>query len=361
LFSQITDPRRTARGNYKHELYDIILLVVTAVMCGADDWEKIVLFGKSQEQWLIKHAGFANGIPSHDTINRVFSLIDAEEFGLRFIQWVRLVYKRMGKELIAIDGKTVCRSVDKVNKRSALHMVSAFATQCGLCLGQTATSEKSNEITAIPELLELLDVKGSVVSIDAMGCQRDIAKTIIGKGADYLLAVKGNQATLEQAIEDTVRFIRPSDQHQETDIGHGRGEIRKCSVYTDLQMIEKPSAWPGIHCIVKIDSQRFMKSTGCTESQTRYYISSANATAAQFNQWVRSHWAIENKLHWKLDMVFREDFSRKRTGNAARNFNAVTKIALSLLTLNKTYNGSLSNKRFKALMEIPYREKIFNF
>jgi predicted transposase YbfD/YdcC len=209
--------------------------------------------------------------------------------------------------------------------------------------------------------LELLDVKGSVVSIDAIGCQRDIARTIIGKGADYLLAVKGNQASLEQVIEDTVRFVRPSGRHQETDFGHGRVETRKCSVYTDLQMIEDPAAWSGIQSIIKIDSQRIIKSTGCAESQTRYYISSANATAAEFNHWERSHWAIENKLHWTLDVVFREDYSRKRTGNAARNFNAITKIALSLLALNKTYNGSLGNKRFKALMEIPYQENLLNF
>ncbi|MDZ7608852.1 MAG: ISAs1 family transposase [Cyclobacteriaceae bacterium] len=361
MFSQVIDPRRAARGNFKHELYDIVLLVVTAVLCGADDWEKVVLFGESQKHWLMKYAGFANGIPSHDTVNRVFSLINAEEFGRIFIQWVNTVVKIRDKELIAIDGKAVCNSVDKANKRSALHMVSAFATQCGLCLGQTAVSMKSNEITAIPELLEMLEVKGSIISIDAMGCQRDIARAIIGKGADYLLAVKDNQPSLARAIEDTVRFARPSDSHQQQDCGHGRVETRMCTVYTDMQMIEDPDAWQGLSSIVKIESHRYIKSTGSSESQIRYYISSAKATAADFNHWVRSHWAIENKLHWTLDVVFREDYSRKRKGNAARNFNAVSKIALSLLSLNDTYKGSQSNKRFKALMDLPYREKLLKF
>jgi predicted transposase YbfD/YdcC len=359
IFNQLTDPRRTGRGNFRHQLQDIVLLVVAAVLCGADDWEHIADFGAEQQQWLRRYGGFRYGIPSHDTINRVFSSIDPLEFGGCFVQWAKALRHHTAGEVIAIDGKTICNS--QHGETPAVHVVSAYATQSGLCFGQMATRAKSNEITAIPELIQLLDIQGCTVTIDAMGCQRDIAKKIKGSGAEYILAVKGNQQTLEEGILDTVRFYKPISCHEDTDCGHGRIETRRCSVFNNLDVIEGAEKWEGVKTVVMVETERTIKSTGETSSQTRYYISSLQSTAGMFNHWVRRHWAIENNLHWCLDVAFGEDLSRKRRANAAQNFNMVRKTVMSMLGKDIEWQASIKRKRSKALQNEQYREKLLNF
>ncbi len=329
------------------------------MLCGADDWDDIEEFGLDQLNWLRKFGYFTQGIPSHDTINRVFSAIDPKEFGACFTRWVESLHTLCNKEVVAIDGKHICNSYD--HEKSALHMVSAFASESGLCLGQLATDVKSNEIKAIPQLLDILNVENCIISIDAMGCQKNIATKIINRGADYLLAVKGNQSELESNIEDTIRFYKADGIHIDTDSGHGRIETRHCSVYKNLNLVEKPDQWKSLKTIVRIDSERFIKSTGKTEHQTHYYISSLDDTAKNFNNWIRSHWGIENNLHWVLDVTFKEDYSRKRQGFAAENFNTILKIAMTLLANNNSIKASKKRKRLKAALNQSYREELLNF
>ncbi len=337
-------------------MHDILLLVLSAVLCGMDQWEEIEDFGLEQQHWLRRYGSFCNGIPSHDTINRVFSAIDPVEFSACFSQWVNNLKVQCDQEVVAIDGKRICNSHHLANP--AIHMVSAFATQNGLCLGQVPTQEKSNEITAIPQLLSLLDVKGCIVTIDAMGCQKNIASKIVKQGADYILAVKGNQPLLEEGIQDTIRFNEHISSDADVDCGHGRIETRECFVYTNLEMIESADQWEGLKTIFRIDSQRTIKSTGETSLQTRYYISSLEAHAKQFNTWTRSHWAIENNLHWTLDVVFGEDQSRKRKGYAAQNFNTIRKTVMALLVNEQQWKASKKRKRSKALQNEKYRENL---
>ena len=354
------DPRRTTKGNHQHALTDIILLVISAVICGAGDWDEIELFGTLQRKWLKKHGSFKNGIPSHDTINRVMSAIDPKMFSKCFSDWVQGLSSLSRGEVVAIDGKRIKGSYDTNSGKSAIHMVSAFATTNGVCLGQTSTYEKSNEITAIPELLNNLILRGSTITIDAMGCQTAIAEKIIEKKADYILAVKGNQGSLEQGIKDIVRFEKPVDSHIETDIGHGRIENRTCRVFKVTDHIENKDKWVKLNHIIEIQAERIIKASGEKSTETRYYITSKKATAQVFNSNIRSHWAIENKLHWALDVTFGEDASRKRQKYAAENFNTVAKIALTLLANEKTVKASKKSKRLGAAIDTKFREKILN-
>jgi predicted transposase YbfD/YdcC len=341
-------------------LTDIILLTISAVLSGASDWEEIELFGHSQLKWLKKHGRFTNGTPSHDTINRVISSIAPDQFNHCFVQWINEIFSPSKGEVIAIDGKRIRGSYDTNSGKSAIHMVSAFATDHGLCLGQVSTDEKSNEITAIPQLLDNLDIKGCTVTIDAMGCQTAIAKRIIDRGADYILAVKGNQGGLQQGIADTIRFNDPIEIDTNEDIGHGRIETRICRVFELSDHIENVDRWRNIKHIVEIESKRIIKSTGETSLEKRVYITSKKADAITFNKDIRNHWAIENKLHWVLDVTFGEDESRKRQKYAAENFNTISKIALTLLSNDTTLRKSKKKKRLAAALEASYREKLLN-
>jgi len=265
------------------------------------------------------------GIPSHDTFNRVFSLLDPEKLGECFLQWTRAVFRLTKGEVVNIDGKTLCGSRDR-GKKSIVHMVSAWAGMNNIVLGQLKVADKSNEITAIPELLKMLVLKGCIVTIDAMGCQKDIASQIIDSEADYILALKGNQGNLQQQTEDSFRFLQVKSVSEETDAGHGRVECRTCSVIDDLSMIEQREQWKNLQCLIKIDAERYFKATGKTETETRFYISSLPADASLLNKSIRSHWGIENSLHWILDVAFNEDSSRKRAGYAAQNFSVLNRI-----------------------------------
>ncbi len=358
-FSTLTDPRTTYRGNLKHSLTDIIFLVISAVVSGADSWQSIELFGNNQQDWLRKYIVLPSGIPSHDTLGRFFSALDHQAFSHCFINWVKDLSVLTKGEVIAIDGKRLRGSYDSYSDKKAIHMVSAFATDNGLCLGQCVCGDKSNEITAIPELLEIIAIKGCTVTIDAMGCQTDIAQKIISKGAHYILAVKDNQKQLCEQVKKLLKITKPSSTDTTHNVGHGRVETRNCSVIDNLTFFDSDKQWKGLKTIIKIDTERFTKIDKKSQKETRYYISSLPPEAADINKKIRNHWAIENKLHWMLDVNFSEDASRKRMGYSASNYNIITKVALSLITKIETKKGtSQKNKRYLAALSSEFREKV---
>lgn len=357
IFSQIEDNRRDL--SKLHKLNDILVMAIIAVICGADTWNNIEEYCEAKAEWLSKFLNLENGIPSHDTFNRVISSIDSEHFERCFIEWVSELIKITDvKEIINIDGKTI-RGAKEHGKKSPIHMVSAWAHNNNLVLGQVKVNEKSNEITAIPKLLEVLSLENSIVTIDAMGCQTAIAEKIIEKNADYVLAVKNNQEQLLENIEDEFRFSKEIEIFEDIDLGHGRMETRKCSVLSKFQHIENQDKWKNLQSIVRIESTReFKNSDKPKEKSVRYYISSLKVSAKEFQHITRSHWSIENKLHWILDVAFLEDQSRKRDNNAAQNFSVLTKIALNLLKNEKTAKVGVKGKRLKAGWDNQYLEKL---
>jgi predicted transposase YbfD/YdcC len=262
-------------------------------------------------------------------------------------------------EVVAIDGKTIRRSYDKNSGQSAFHMISAYAEQNRVCLGQVLTNEKSNEITAIPELLDLLFLEKATVTIDAMGCQKAIVEKIISKKADYLIAVKNNQQSLYEEMKNLFIITKPFSTAIDYHVDHGRAETRKCFVITDLTFLDEAKHWAGIRSAIKIKTERYIKSTGITTTETRYYISSHHFEATRINRMVRGHWTVENKLHWMLDVVFQEDSSRRRTGNSAANFNIIAKVALALIE-RTPHKKSKRQRRFKAGFDPKFREKVLN-
>jgi predicted transposase YbfD/YdcC len=358
IFSQVKDPRRDLLK--LHELNDILLISTLAVICGADTWKDIETFATSKEEFLQTFLELPNGIPKLDTYRRVFAAIDSECFENCFIEWVNSFTTLNDKEVVAIDGKTI-RGAKSGGKKSPIHMVSAWASEQNIVLGQVKTQEKSNEITAIPELLNILSLENTVVTIDAMGCQKEIATAIIKKDADYILAVKENQKKLYQHIQDEFRFGKNITSSTSQDLDHGRIETRICSMVRDFQFINPVNKWESLTTVVKIESIReFKNSDKPTETATRYYISSLKADAEYFQRAIRSHWGIENKLHWTLDVAFSEDASRKRIGNSAQNFSMITKIALNLLKNEKTAKQGVKGKRLKAGWDNQYLLKILN-
>jgi len=358
IFGNIEDFRRSHRKVY--ELESILLIGIISVICGANSWNEMESYAQSKEEFLRSFLDLPNGIPSHDTFNRVFSNIDSEQFETCFIEWVSTLADLQPREVIAIDGKTI-RGAKSGGEKSPVHMVSAWANENNLVLGQVKVSEKSNEITAIPKLLEVLALKDTIVTIDAMGCQTDIAKKIIKKNADYVLAVKGNQEQLHQDIEDEFRFAKNITFDLLESLDHGRIETRKCSVITDFQFIEDNNKWENLKTIIRIESIReFKNSEKLPEQATRYYISSLTAEPKDFQKAIRSHWGIENKLHWTLDVAFSEDASRKRTKNASQNFSILNKIALNLLKNEKTSKIGVKSRRMKAGWDNHYLIKVLN-
>jgi len=358
IFSQIDDPRRDLTK--LHKLNDILLIGVISVICGADSWNEMELYAQEKEDFLRTFLDLPNGIPSHDTFNRVFSAIDSSQFEACFIEWVQSIAELVPKEVIAIDGKTI-RGAKSKGKKSPIHMVSAFASTNNLVLGQVKTDEKSNEITTIPKLLELLSVKDTIVSIDAMGCQKEIASAIIEKDADYILAVKGNQAQLLEDIEDEFRFGKNIETSINEDLDHGRIETRKSTIIKDFEFIPLNNTWDKLSTIIRIESIReFKNSDKPTEKATRYYISSLKASAKEFQIAIRSHWAIENNLHWMLDVAFSEDASRKRTANATQNFSILRKMALNMLKKDTKAKVGVKSRRLKAAISNDYLLKILN-
>jgi predicted transposase YbfD/YdcC len=326
-------------------------------LSGAESWNDIADYGHDKQEWLETFLTLPGGIPSHDTFNRVFAALDPEEMERGFVAWVSSVAQLTAGEVVAIDGKTLCGTREQ-GKKKLVHMVSAWAEGNGLVLGQRKVDEKSNEITAIPKLLNALELAGTVVTIDAMGCQRQIASRIIEKQADYVLAVKDNQGLLAEQVRDSFLLLASASVSEEVDCGHGRVEQRRCSVIADLSMIEKSSEWTSLRGLVRIESERFHKATGKTETEISYYITSLKPDAARLHAVIRQHWGIENKLHWVLDVGFGEDLDRKRAGHAAQNFSLLNRIALNLLKQETTFKRGIKGKRLKAAWNQPYLLKL---
>lgn len=328
-FSAIEDPRQQWKVLYSLE--EILLLVLCGVLAGADDFVEIAKWGKTNLKFLHRFLKFENGIPSHDAINDLFNAIDADLFSNCFISWVNTL--RSGDvDTIAIDGKTSRRSGDKPKDKNPLHMVSAWASQQKLVLGQQACEEKSNEITAIPALLEKLALQGALVTIDAMGCQKSIARKIINCGGDYLLGLKGNQPTLYESVRTL--FDNPP-QNMEVDYleideaGHGRKEKRRHFIFCDIDNLEDQEKWPGLSSIGCVESE--VERNGKIECARRYYISSFKFDASRFASAVRAHWGIENRLHWVLDVIFHDDLSRLRSGHGPHNMAVIRHMAVNLI------------------------------
>ena len=349
--ARLHDPR--VKGRSKHLLADIVILAVLAVTSGAESYEAIEEFGKYHYQTLKKRLRLPNGIPSHDTINRVFQAIRFRQFERLFLEWAEGLRPEGAKEdVIAIDGKTVRGSRDGYHDNPAIHLVHAWSVENGICLGQRKTRDKSNEITAIPELLDMLCIEGAIITIDAMGTQTAIAEKIVGGGADYILALKGNQGMMLQDAELMEKEVRPVSETEEVDKGHGRVETRTCKVYEPTEWIRQNHDWKGLQSIVKITAVRWNAVSKEETAETRWYISSLSREA-DFIRHIRSHWGVENSLHWVLDMSFGEDRQRKRAGMAAENFALVRKFSLNILKRDKG-KGSLVTKRLKAGWSIDY-------
>lgn len=327
------------------------------MICGINNWQGTVIFGNNKIDWLRKFFPYKNGISSPDTLERVFSMLDSDHFERCFRNWVKSISKLSDGELVAIDGKCMRGSYDNYSGQKARHVVSAYATHAHLCLGQQITDQKSNEITAIPELLDALALKGCTVSIDAMGCQKDIAVKIRDKNADYILAVKQNQKGLHEQVEKVFALTGITCEDTDISTGHGRVETRKCSMINDLTFLDQKEDWIDIRSIIRIESERYDKTSAKTTNKTRYYISSADCNAQYFNKKIRSHWAIENNLHWMLDISFGEDSSRRRKNNHAINFNIMAKTALTLIK-HSLHKMPVSHKKRHAILDDNFREKI---
>ena len=360
FFEPIKDTRKNS-GNKQHELLDIVAISISAVICGAETWNEIERYGKAKEKWLTTFLSLPNGIPSHDTFNRVISAIDPDQFENCFRRWISSIIEKTG-EIISIDGKTIRGA--KVNGKSPIHMVSAWSSE-NVVLGQVKVNEKSNEITAIPELLETLAIEGAVVTIDAMGCQKEIADKVVKNGADYVFGLKGNQSNLLQEVEDEFLFSKEEAVFEHLDFGHGRIETRKCSVINekDFDHVISYKEWNNMSSIIKIESTRVCKNKdeNNSEKSTRYYITSLNKKPEDLLHIIRSHWGVENKLHWMLDVAFSEDYNRKRVGYAAQNFSLINKIALSLLKEDKTQKVGVKSKRKMAGWDEDYLLTILGF
>jgi len=368
-FETLTDPRRDHLK--QHGLLDIVAITLCAVICGADGWVDVATFGRVKKTWLQTFLALPGGIPSHDTFGRVFALLDPDEFRRCFLSWAQAVVGPPGEQVVAIDGKTLRRSHDRRDGKEALHLVSAWATANGLVLGQVATDAKSNEITAIPALLKLLNLEGATVTIDAMGCQTAIAARIVEQGADYVLALKDNHEKLHDRVK---RAFTDADRaagttlpladlvpHTTHDKGHGRIEQRRCLAIGDpayLAFIDPDRAWPNLKSVVLVESTRRIGTQVSTEA--RHYLSSLPADAKALNAAIRSHWGIENRLHWVLDVTFREDDCRVRVGHAPENLAIVRHFALNLLRREPSRRASVATKRLCAALDDTYLHSVLN-
>lgn len=355
IFGKLTEPRRMCKGNFKYPLNEILFLAITSSICGITDWDEMEMFGNNQLDWFRKFYPYENEIPSHDTINRLFSKLCPTEFCKYFTEWVKTIRAKIDKEVIAIDGKTVNGSSQKSKGISSLYFVSAFAAENELVLCQEVTDIKSNEITAVPKLLDLIDCENAIITVDALNCQKTIAQKVIDKKADYIFAIKNNHKGLYNDILSRFEHQKIDSFDVMLDVGHGRVETRKCSVIDNLLFVDDAIEWAGMKSIIKIESERYIKATAETQQETRYYISSLTANAKLANKSIRNHWAIENKLHWMLDVSFKEDTSRKRTENSTHNYGMICKIALNMIKQAEG-KGSYKKQKFKALLNCADRE-----
>ncbi len=316
FITELKDPRRVTKGNFQYPLIEIFFLVISAVISGTEDWNGISLFGESKLKWLRRFLPYKNGTPSHDVLGDLFARMDIVNFQNVFIKWINSISKITNGEIVAIDGKTIKGSGDSNVSHSAIHIVSAYATKQKLCLGQTTVDRKHNEITAIPEILDMLAIKGGVITIDAMGCQKEIAKKIINKEADYILMLKDNQKELKEQAEKLFELYRDENPDETVSCEHGRIETRKCDTIDDLRFLDGKEQWTGLKSVVRISSCVYNKKKATQTKDIRYYITSLSANSKKLNQAIRSHWSIENNLHWRLDVTFNEDKLSKRKENS---------------------------------------------
>jgi predicted transposase YbfD/YdcC len=360
-FADLRDPR--VQGRCDHLVIDILAIALLAVLCGAEDWPEIEEFGRRRATWLSGFLRLPGGIPSHDTFRRVFGLLDRKQFAACLFQWTQALHEATGGKVIAIDGKTARRSFNKKSGLKALHLVTAWASESGLTLGQMACEEKSNEITAIPELLRLLNLEGCTVTIDAMGCQKEIAAQIREQKAHYVLGLKGNQAgleadmlqLLEEGLDTDFRGMRQGT-HETRERGHGRQEERHCRVIEVPADHPQRAVWKDLCTLVVLTCCRII--AGVETWETRLYISSHGVQAKALSDAIRKHWGIENSQHWSLDITFHEDARRQQDRHGAANLAAVRRLALSLLRQEKTNKRGLHNKRLACALDPDYLLKV---
>jgi predicted transposase YbfD/YdcC len=360
FFSRLRDPRRNHLK--RHLLIDIIVIALCAVISGADDWQQVVTFGKRRRAWLATFLRLPNGIPSHDTFERVFDRLDPQAFLACFQQWIDVLAHSLGVEHIAIDGKTLRHSGNGPKSWKPLHVVSAWASQCHLTLGQVSVEEKSNEITAIPRLLELLDVHGALVTIDAMGCQKEIAQKIIDGGGDYVLTVKENQPNLLEDIQACLSAALDQDgaasaetAYATEERGHGRQEKRSYRIVVDPEGIRNQEAWANLKVVGLCLRERIVGQQ--ISEEVHYFIGSRVMSARQYGEVLRGHWGIENNLHWQMDLTFGEDANRVQRRHGAENLALVRRLALSLLKRHPG-NESVACKRLSAALDTDFLEEI---
>lgn len=362
---EIKDPR----GERKklQLLKDILVIAVCATICGADNWEEIAEFGKSKQEWFATFLDLENGIPSHDTFRRVFILLDNIELKTLFADWISSAISLSKGTLVNIDGKNLCGSKEPVKGKKALNVVSAWAAEASVVLGQVRCEEKSNEITAIPELLKILDLGGCIVTLEAIGCQTEIVKEIVDKGADYVISLRGNQGTLHHAVKDYLDWAErikfkdiAYDYCATLEKAHGRIEERRCWVTEEIEWLEQKEEWKNLKSVVLVEALREVIG-GQKTVERRYFISSLEANAEQALKAVRGHWAIENELHWCLDIGFREDASRVREAKSAENLATLRHIGINLLKQEKSCTRGIEGKRKKAGWDEDYLLKVLKF
>lgn len=355
FFDGIEDPRH---HNTRHMLNDILMIALCAVISGADSWTQIEEYGQSKLEWFEQFLELPNGIPSHDTFGRLFARLDPNEFQKFFIRWVDNLALSLKGKTVAIDGKTLRGSHDRINEKSSVHMVSAWASDIRLVLGQLKIHNKSNEITAIPELIKTLSLQGAVVTIDAMGCQKKITRTIIDEKADYVIQVKDNQHTLHEDV--SLYFKDPDktkiDSFQTIDGEHGRIETRSYTTSSDIEWLQEKHLWAGLKTICKVTRTRDVD--GKISTEDAYFISSLQNNASMIGNAIREHWGIENGLHWCLDISFREDHCRVRKDHAPENFGILRHMAMNLLKQEKSLKRGIQTKRLKAAWDHSYLLKI---
>jgi predicted transposase YbfD/YdcC len=361
-FADLPDPR--IERCRRHKLIDIVTIAICSVLCGGEGFTDMEEFGQARHEWLQTFLELPHGIPSHDTFGRVFARLSPVRFEACFENWVRLSVKKLAGEVVSLDGKRARHSYDKAKGKEAIALVSAWARTQRLTLGQVKVSEDSNEITAVPELLSVIDLEGAVVTVDALNTQKEIASEIRGKRADYVMALKGNHALLKQEVAELFCAIKEERTHgyqietnQTLDKEHGRIEQRTCwHVGVVPERFSEGWSWKDLRSVAMVEAEREVGEQ--VSSEVRYYLSSLEVNAAKMNEIIRGHWAIENSCHWILDVVFREDDSRVRAGNAAQNLALVRKIALSMLSREKSCKRGIKVKRFKAALDLQYLLKV---